>query len=92
MSSHTAERRFLGREAPAELQVSSAAGSHVFDERGRRHIDFVSGWCVGNLGWNHPVLTRALRRFRGPDYVYPEHGYKPWAELAELLAAPRRAA
>lgn len=72
--------------------MSRAAGSHVFDERGRKHIDFVSGWCVGNLGWDHPVLTRALRRFRGPDYVYPDHGYQPWAELARLLAdaAPGR--
>jgi hypothetical protein len=31
-------------------------------------------------------VTAALQRFRGPDYVYPEHGYKPWSELARLLA------
>jgi acetylornithine/succinyldiaminopimelate/putrescine aminotransferase len=64
-----------------------ASGSVVVNSRGRRYIDFISGWCVGNLGWNHPVVTRALRHFRGPDYVYPEHGYRPWAELARRLAA-----
>jgi adenosylmethionine-8-amino-7-oxononanoate aminotransferase len=79
--------RYLGREEDVELTVSRASGSYVFNARGRRYIDFISGWCVANLGWNHPVLARALRRFRGPDYVYPEHGYKPWTELARRLAA-----
>ena len=38
-----------GREDDAELQVSRAIGSYVFNARGRKYIDFVSGWCVGNL-------------------------------------------
>ena len=82
--------KFLGREEPAELQITRADRSYVFNERGRRYIDFLSGWCVGNLGWNHRAVNAALRQFRGPDYVYPEHGYRPWNELAERLsrAAP----
>jgi len=79
--------RYLGREADPELEITRAAGSYVFNARGRKYIDFLSGWCVGNLGWNHPTLIKALREFRGPDYVYPELGYKPWRELARLLAA-----
>jgi 4-aminobutyrate aminotransferase-like enzyme len=76
----------LGRGGDVGFTVTRAAGSYLFDAR-RRYIDFVSGWCVGNLGWNHPVVVDALRRFRGPDYVYPEHGYTPWDELARRLAA-----
>jgi 4-aminobutyrate aminotransferase-like enzyme len=79
--------RYLGREDDVELTVSRATGSYVVNTRGRKYIDFLSGWCVGNLGWDHPVITAALRQFRGPDYVYPEHGYKPWSELGRRLAA-----
>src|SRR5437762_1520444 len=84
--------RYLGREGDAEITVARANGSYVIDARGRRYIDFVSGWCVGNLGWNHPAITNAARRFRGPDYVYPEHAYTSWTELARRLAgaAPGR--
>jgi 4-aminobutyrate aminotransferase-like enzyme len=79
--------RYLAREEDAGLDVSRASGAHIVDTRGRRYIDFISGWCVVNLGWNHPALMKAVRRFRGPDYVYPEYGYKPWTELARRLAA-----
>jgi len=79
--------KYLGREADAALEVARASGPYLFNRRGRRYIDFVSGWCVGNLGWNHPVPTRAVREFRGPDYVYPEQGYKPWTDLARRIAA-----
>ena len=66
--------KYLGREEDPALQVARASGPYLFNARGRRYIDFVSGWCVGNLGWNHPVPTRAVHQFRGPDYIYPEHG------------------
>ncbi|HEU4521331.1 MAG TPA: aspartate aminotransferase family protein, partial [Thermoanaerobaculia bacterium] len=53
--------------------------------RGKRYIDFVSGWCVGNFGWSNSEITRKPRR-RRPDYVNPEYIYRPWVELAQLLA------
>ena len=31
-------------------------------------------------------LERRIDRFRAPDYVYPEYSYRPWQELATLLA------
>jgi acetylornithine/succinyldiaminopimelate/putrescine aminotransferase len=45
------------------------------------------GWCVGNFGWGNPEILRAAERYRGPDYVYPEYSYKPWGELARMLAS-----
>ena len=44
-------REPLAREEPAELQVAATNGSIVTDSRGRKYIDFVMGWCVGNFGW-----------------------------------------
>jgi hypothetical protein len=65
------EQRFLGRKIPGALQVTKAEGSFIFDDRGRRYIDFVMGWCVGNFGWSNEVLTNAALEFDGPDYVFP---------------------
>ena len=81
------EKRVVGGEGPAELVITRAEGSFVHDDRGRKYIDFVMGWCVGNLGWNHRELAQRMRTFGGPDYVFPEHGYAPRAELAQLLVS-----
>jgi 4-aminobutyrate aminotransferase-like enzyme len=79
------DSKFLGRESEAEdLQVVRTTGSFVYDARRRRYIDFLSGWCVGNFGWSHGEIRPKPRR--RPDYVYPEYLYRPWVELAELLA------
>lgn len=67
------------------LRVASAAGVMVVDDRGREHVDMLSGWCVANLGWSHPDIRRRLRRFEGPGAVSPHHEYAPWVELASRL-------
>ena len=84
-------REPLARDLPAELQLAATNGSIVTDSRGRKHIDFVMGWCVGNFGWRPAAIAKAIERFKGPDYVYPGYAYAPWTELARLLAslAPR---
>lgn len=79
--------RYLARDLDAELVVARTRGSHLFDTRGRKYIDFVMGWCVGNFGWRNAALARAVKQFHGPDYVYPGFAYKRWEELARLLAA-----
>jgi 4-aminobutyrate aminotransferase-like enzyme len=71
------DRKFLGRESEAEdLQVARAEGSYLYDARGRRYIDFLAGWCVGNFGWDNKEIKANAPR-RRPDYVYPEYLYRP---------------
>lgn len=91
MPARRREPPVLARDLPAELQVAATNGSMVTDSRGRKYIDFVMGWCVGNFGWRPPAIAKAIERFKGPDYVYPGYSYAPWTELARLLAslAPR---
>ena len=43
------EQRFLGRRMPGTIKVEKAEGSFIFDNQGRKYIDFVMGWCVGKL-------------------------------------------
>jgi acetylornithine/succinyldiaminopimelate/putrescine aminotransferase len=81
------ERRFLARDMPSELQVARTSGSFLIDARGRRYVDFVMGWCVGNLGWGHEAAAKAIAGFKGPDYVYPGYSYRRWTELGALIAS-----
>jgi acetylornithine/succinyldiaminopimelate/putrescine aminotransferase len=77
-------RRVLAGEHEG-IDVARTEGSFVFDSAGRRYIDFVMGWCVGNLGWGRPEIRRAVTAADLPDYVHPEHLYEPWVSLAEKL-------
>ncbi|HEV7837023.1 MAG TPA: aspartate aminotransferase family protein [Gemmatimonadaceae bacterium] len=87
MTSTALEKKYLGQSETPEIQVARAEGSYIFDANGKKYIDFVMGWCVGNFGWANPDIVRGAERYRGPDYVYPEYSYKPWGELARLLAS-----
>jgi acetylornithine/succinyldiaminopimelate/putrescine aminotransferase len=79
-------KNFLARGSEADdVRVIGSQGSHVFGPNRKKYIDFMAGWCVGNLGWDNREIRRAVRQFKGPDYVYPGYGYKAWDELAELL-------
>ncbi len=82
------DKKFISRggDRPKEIVISRTEGSHVYDDHGKKYIDFMVGWCVGNIGWGQTEVRRAIRQFRGPDYVTPSYMYKPWTELAELLA------
>ena len=88
MTSSATEKKYLARDMDREgVLVARARGSYLYDANRKRYIDFVMGWCVGNLGWNNTATKRRLKQFHGPDYVYPGYSYKGWVELAELLAS-----
>ncbi len=40
---------------------AKAEGCYLWDDKGKRYLDCVSGFCVSNIGHNHPVLRQALR-------------------------------
>ncbi len=73
-------------QADAEnIPILGSQGGYLIGPRGKQFIDFTSGWCVGNFGWNEPNVRAAIRKFKGPAYVYPGYRYKGWDELAALL-------
>ncbi|TSC75889.1 MAG: acetylornithine aminotransferase [Parcubacteria group bacterium Gr01-1014_30] len=75
------------RDLPAEdLEIIKSDGNFLFDSKSKKYIDFLMGWCVGNIGWNNKEVKKRLSQYKGPDYVNPAFLYKSWAELAELLA------
>jgi ornithine--oxo-acid transaminase len=42
------------------VQYELCAGSELFTSDGRRITDFLSGYCVHNVGHNHPDVVRSL--------------------------------
>ncbi len=78
----------LFRYHPPQIQVAKTKGSYIWDiQSGKKYLDFLMGYCVGNAGWNNPELLKAIKRFKGPAYVMPSYGYGPWEKLASTLTA-----
>lgn len=82
------DQKYVGRDVPAlPIEVVRAKGSYVYDAKGREYIDFLMGWCVGNIGWGVREVRDRIKLFSGPEYVNPYYLYKPWARLAKTLVA-----
>jgi acetylornithine/succinyldiaminopimelate/putrescine aminotransferase len=42
------DRLYLAREEAAEgMQIARSQGGFLFDQHGKRYLDFTAGWCVG---------------------------------------------
>ncbi|TAK96978.1 aspartate aminotransferase family protein [Patescibacteria group bacterium] len=81
------DKRYVGRDLPAMLlNITGSEGNYLIAADGKRYLDFMMGWCVGNIGWGNKEVKKRLRNYKGPDYVNPGYLYAPWAELAELLS------
>jgi 2,2-dialkylglycine decarboxylase (pyruvate) len=52
--------RYIGDFPP--FFVERAEGSYIYDDSGRRILDFTSGQMCATLGHNHPAVVAAIRR------------------------------
>jgi 4-aminobutyrate aminotransferase-like enzyme len=81
------DKKYMGRDIVAQrLNIVRAKESYLYDRNGRQYIDFLMGWCVGNLGWGQKDIENKVKKFTGPNYVNPMYLYERWIYLAKLLA------
>lgn len=72
-----------------------AVGCEIWDERGDRHLDFLSGAGSLNYGHNNPVLKAALTDYVGSDGIthsldlHTEAKAQFLSELADTILLPR---
>src|ERR1700693_6214609 len=69
------------------VRYERCLGTELFVEDGRRVLDFLSGYCVHNIGHNHPDVVRALQAELercGPAMIQT-HAADLAGELAEKL-------
>jgi len=85
----TEDSRMIPFFAKQKVSIERGCGVYVWDEEGRRYIDFTSGWGVTCLGHAHPAITKALHEQAGKIIQNPNSGltYSPVrARLAATLA------
>jgi acetylornithine/succinyldiaminopimelate/putrescine aminotransferase len=87
MKTKTIDSNYLvRRNDPEDIEIIYS-DKNTFTSAGKKtYIDFLMGWCVGNLGWGNDKIRDSIINSRTPEYVHPDLLYKPEAELAELLA------
>ena len=66
--------------------ITRAKGSYIYDDQGKKYLDFLAGWGVSNLGHRPPAVVEAINRqaqelIHVPNVFYTE----PQGRLAELL-------
>ena len=68
------------------LTLTRGQGRHVWDDRGRRYLDFGGGVAVSSLGHGHPALTETLAR-QSARLIHSSNLYynEPAARLAQRL-------
>jgi acetylornithine/succinyldiaminopimelate/putrescine aminotransferase len=80
------QKEFLFRDSqPYPLEIIDSQGSYLIGKDGKRYLDFMAGWCVGNAGWKKKEILDAISKFKGPEYVPPTYIYNRWEVLAEKL-------
>ena len=62
-------------------------GSYLWDEEGKRYLDFFPGWAVSGLGHCHKRVVNAVSR-QLKDIIHVSNNYysKPQSQLAERLS------
>jgi predicted acetylornithine/succinylornithine family transaminase len=68
------------------ITIVKGDGSYIYDDKGRRYLDFMSGWGVSNLGHRPQPVAEAIggqlkQLIHAPNVFYME----PQGELARLL-------
>jgi acetylornithine/N-succinyldiaminopimelate aminotransferase len=70
-----------------DLTFVRGEGSYLYDEQGRRYLDFIQGWAVNSLGHSPSVVRDALNQQASRVVnVSPAYYNEPMCRLAELLA------
>lgn len=75
--------------APLQLEIEKAEGVYLFDTKGKRYLDLISGIAVSYLGHSHPEVVAAVKQQAGKYMhlmVYGEYVQAPQVQYAAFLA------
>jgi taurine---2-oxoglutarate transaminase len=69
------------------MVIERAAGSYVWDDAGRRYLDFASQLVNTNIGHQHPAVVAAIQRQAGRlCTIAPQHANDQRSLAAHLIA------
>lgn len=73
---------------PYSIDVQKAEGSFIYDKKGKKYLDFISGISVSNIGHRNPRVINAIKEQLDAymhTMVYGEFYQDPQIKLAEKL-------
>lgn len=44
------------------ITLTDGSGCVLHDDTGKAYLDFLGGWCVSTVGWQHPDIAAAVQR------------------------------
>lgn len=79
-------RYFMHTVERIPLTLVKGRGAWVWDEDGRKYLDFVAGWAVDSLGHCHPAVTGAVME-QVQTLIHTSNQFYtiPQVQLAEIL-------
>jgi predicted acetylornithine/succinylornithine family transaminase len=76
----------MGTFKRVPVVLERGEGAWVWDDRGKKYLDFVGGWAVCGLGHSHPVMTKAIQEQAAKLIQVSQQFYTiPQYQLAEIL-------
>jgi len=83
---NTMAARLMAITARPAAVMERGAGSYLWDESGKRYLDFIQGWAVNSLGHAPAEITKALVH-QSQQLITPSPALhnRPQFELAALL-------
>jgi 4-aminobutyrate aminotransferase len=71
----------------ADLVISHARGSEIWDVDGNRYLDFVAGIAVNSTGHSHPKVVKAIQdQAEKFIHISSDYYHSLWVEIAEKLS------
>lgn len=82
-----ASRYLINTYKRPDVLFTRGRGCYVFDQNGKRYLDFLGGIAVNALGYSHPALVRTIRREAGREVHVSNLFHNPFqGPLAAKLA------
>ena len=75
---------------PFGIEVDRAEGTFIYDTKGKRYFDLITGISVSNLGHQHPQIIREIKKQIDKHLhvmVFGEYSQRIQNELAENLTS-----
>lgn len=70
------------------IEIAAGEGCYLYDSKGKRYLDFIAGWCVGNAGWKRKEIIEAIEKQARQSLFVPAFlRYRGWEDFAKLLAS-----
>lgn len=85
--------KYLADHSSRAIEIVDGDGCRLVDRSGKTYIDFIAGWCVGNVGWKRKEIRDAIEaEARRGLYVPQFFRSEDQEAFAELLVkhAPQK--